>query len=254
MTTIKLTSPNMKGPGIKVLQKALAGDNPFNVNFKPGRTDGVYGPSTASSVKRAKFWLGFPPKLINTVAGESFQKYLYGTKNLPRSYRLRAKLRRKNSQKKKLMRDKAYDLAVSKIGVKESPAGSNRVLFSDWYNMIGPWCAMFVTWCYVGAGSKQFIRSQRYAYCPYIVSDAIGNRYGLSVTSSPEKGDLVLFDWQGDNVSDHIGIFEGWKGKSKSVFTSIEGNTSLTNDSNGGEVMRRERNVSQVQVFVRVSE
>jgi hypothetical protein len=35
-------------------------------------------------------------------------------------------------------------------------------------------------------------------------------------------------------------------------FQAIEGNTGMGNDSNGGEVMRRQRLVSQVVAFVRV--
>ena len=254
MATMKLTSPNMRGKSVKALQKKLAGANAFKTNYHPGKVDGVYGKNTASAVKRAKYHIGFPPKFINTAAGKTFQDVLSGKRRQPRRYKITAwRRKRAKAKAKKSIRLKAYAYAVKQLGVKESPAGSNKVRFSDWYKMRGPWCAMFVTWAFVAAGSKSFVRAQRYAYCPYVVADAVGNKYGLSTTTSPVRGDLVMFDWGKDGISDHIGIFEGWKSKSKGTFTAIEGNTSTSSNSNGGEVMRRSRNRTQVQVFIRVS-
>jgi hypothetical protein len=154
-------------------------------------------------------------------------------------------------------RQRALELARTQLGVKESPAGSNRVLYSDWYGLVGPWCAMFCTWCYdgpKGPGSSSFDKAQaRYAYVPYIVADARGGRYGLSVTTSPMPGDLVCYDWERNGEYDHVGLFEEWTGSG--AFTAIEGNTSTSNDSNGGEVMRRNRTTGgQGTVFVRVAQ
>jgi hypothetical protein len=145
--------------------------------------------------------------------------------------------------------------AVAEIGVKESPANSNQVKYSQWYNMIGPWCAMFCTWCdQTGeAPTKSFVKGQYYAYVPYIVYDARMGYRGLSITSDPQPGDLVCFDWDRNGEYDHIGIFEKWVNSNQ--FKCIEGNTSASNQSNGGEVMRRDRYVSgQATVFVRVKE
>jgi hypothetical protein len=85
-----------------------------------------------------------------------------------------------------------------------------------------------------------------------VVNDARAGRNNLQVVTYDKAlpGDLVLFNWDGDWDADHIGLLEkkiGWNG-----FTTIEGNTAVGNDSNGGEVMRRTRRLSQVQVFVRV--
>lgn len=153
------------------------------------------------------------------------------------------------------LRQLALEAAVGELGVKESPAESNQVKYTDWYGMVGPWCAMFCTWAYLTEGdSPSFVRGSRYAYVPYIVSDARGGRYGLAVTSSPLPGDLVCYDWQRNGEHDHVGLFEQWQ-DGQTVFSAIEGNTSTSNDSNGGEVMRRSRNVNaQGTVFVRVTE
>jgi len=152
-------------------------------------------------------------------------------------------------------RQAALSLAETQIGIKEQPAGSNQCKYCDWYGMVGPWCAIFTTWCYetTGGGSPSFQRGERYAYVPYIVSDARNGRYGLSVTGNPAGGDLVAYDWDRNGEYDHVGLFEEWV--SGHEFTAIEGNTSTSNNSNGGEVMRRTRDVNgQGTVFVRVAE
>jgi hypothetical protein len=154
-------------------------------------------------------------------------------------------------------REAALARAIGQLGTKEQPPGSNVVRYSDWYGMVGPWCAMFVTWTYDasgGPGSPSFDRNQaRYSYVPYIVSDARGGRYGLSVTGTPKPGDLVCYDWERNGEHDHIGFFEKWTGSH--TFSAIEGNTSTSDNSNGGEVMRRQRDVNgQAVTFVRVAE
>jgi len=146
--------------------------------------------------------------------------------------------------------------AIAEIGNKESPANSNQNKYGDWYGMNGvPWCAIFLTWCDL-TGAKptsSFVKGSRYSYVPYIVSDARMGYRGLSITSSPKAGDLVCYDWSRDGEYDHIGIFEGWT--SGRAFQAIEGNTSTSDNSNGGQVMRRQRDAgSQNTVFVRVKE
>jgi len=155
------------------------------------------------------------------------------------------------------VRAAALELARSELGYAESPAGSNLNKFGKWYGMDGaPWCAMFTTWAYEVASdgrSPGFVKGARYAYVPYIVSDARGNRGGLKVTSDPQPGDLVCYDWDWNGEHDHVGLFDKWTGSS--TFYAIEGNTSTSSNSNGGQVMRRERSRSgQGTIFVRVAE
>jgi hypothetical protein len=152
-------------------------------------------------------------------------------------------------------RARALKKALDEIGTKESPANSNHTKYGQWYGVdYQPWCAIFVTWCYEQVGdSPSFVKGSRYAYCPYVVGDAREGRYGLKTTDDPIPGDLVVYDWGFDTVYDHIGIFEKWTGGG--TFDCIEGNTSYSDNSNGGEVMRRNRSKSgQGTVFVRVAE
>src|SRR5262245_6931546 len=46
------------------------------------------------------------------------------------------------------LRQGALQLALSELGVSESPPDSNQVKYTSWYGTVGPWCAMFVSWCY----------------------------------------------------------------------------------------------------------
>jgi hypothetical protein len=156
---------------------------------------------------------------------------------------------------KATVRERALQGAIGYLGTKESPPDSNSTPFGVWYGWDEqPWCAIFATYCYEveAGGSPSFVRGSRYAYVPYIVADATARLYGLSITSSPIPGDLVCYDWTGDGTFDHVGIFEAG---SPAGFTAIEGNTSLSNNSNGGEVMRRDRSVLSAEIaFVRVAE
>jgi hypothetical protein len=145
--------------------------------------------------------------------------------------------------------------AVAEIGVKESPPNSNQCKYTEWYNMVGPWCAMFCTWSdqLGGKPTKTFVKGSKYAYVPYIVSDARLGINGLSITNSPKPGDLVCFDWDRNGEFDHIGIYE--KDLSGTLFQTIEGNTSTSDNSNGGQVMRRQRDTAAYNVvFVKVKE
>lgn len=158
----------------------------------------------------------------------------------------------------KTIRQLALAEGVKWLGTKESPFGSNKCKFSAWYGMVGPWCAMFVTYCFetaaqnVGKDSPSFVRGMYYAYVPYILNDARAQMRGLSITISPKPGDLVLYDWNYNGVPDHVGIFESG---SNTSWTAIEGNTSQSSNSNGGEVMRRNRNISRGLItFVKVAE
>jgi peptidoglycan hydrolase-like protein with peptidoglycan-binding domain len=250
MQNLALTSPHTRGPAVKAAQKTLK-----KHGYYGGRIDGVFGPVTVSSVRRAKHYMGYAPKAINGMYGPTLDAFLKGTKKLPKVYAARRKFRLKakaqqaaKANKRKLV----LAAAVAEIGTKESPAGSNRVKYTEWYNLVGAWCAIFTTWAATKHGIKSFNRLKaQYAYVPYMLNDATAGRNGLYVVANPLPGDLVIFNWDKVGVPEHVGFFEEWTDRKGGNFTSVEGNTSFGNDSNGGAVMRRDRNVSQGVTFVR---
>lgn len=140
---------------------------------------------------------------------------------------------------------KVIDIAFAEVGTKESPANSNETKYGQWFGLDGvAWCGIFCSWVYAQAGVQlpKIGYLKGFAGCETAVAYFRKNE---EVTEKPQVGDLVFFDWNGDDRHDHVGIFNGWKTKG-SVFYSIEGNTSLTNQSNGGQVMSRERSVKNV--------
>lgn len=255
--TLYLTSPLTRGPQVLTAQKLLRGEGSKFGNYHPGPVDGVWGQQAHAATKRAKYWLGYKDKNINGKFDKDVRWLLMGKRSLSVGQRWRRR-QRLDAHKAIRLRQKAFQKAVSQVGVKESPRGSNQQKYGVWYTWNGvPWCAIFVSWCYAQAGSKQVKKGARWAYTPFMLSDAKYGRYGLRAISPSEakQGDIVLFDWNpsGGATADHVGFFDRWgTGHKFEKFHTIEGNTAIGNDSNGGEVMRRVRDIRQVAGFVRL--
>ena len=144
---------------------------------------------------------------------------------------------------------KIVDIARAEIGQTESPAGTNKNKYGKWFGFDGvAWCAMFVSWCYAQAGTPlpKIGWPKGFAGCQAGYDYFKKNNM---LTTTPEPGDIVLFDWNGDKRYDHTGIYV--EKISATKFKTIEGNTALGNDSNGGQVMERVRNIN-CAVFVKI--
>lgn len=86
-----------------------------------------------------------------------------------------------------------------------------------------PWCCAFIWWLFDKLGlNSEFCGGAKTAYCPFVVNYAKNN--GAWITNGQYKpGDLLLYDWNGDGVADHIGLCVSWNGASGQT---IEGNSS----------------------------
>lgn len=138
---------------------------------------------------------------------------------------------------------KLVAMAASQVGVKESPAGSNKVKYWNAYkpNWNGsPWCDRFVSWCGVQIGAADIIG--KYEYCPYHVNYFKKKGWWLDRSAKPQPGDIIFFANKG--TACHVGIVE--KRISSSKVQTIEGNTSTASNDNGGKVMRRVRTYGTV--------
>lgn len=153
------------------------------------------------------------------------------------------------------LREKIISIAGKEVGYKESPQNSNLNKYGEWFGKNGvAWCGAFVSWVYAQAGykwPKKMDTDKGIIWVPIVLIRAKQFPLVYKRTFDPKPGDLVIFDWQGDNIEDHIGIFARWIEKGK-TFESYEGNTSAGNDSNGGKVMLRCRLVGKVKAFVNV--
>ena len=125
-------------------------------------------------------------------------------------------------------------VARKELGVKESPAGSNRTKYGTWYGLDGqPWCMMFIQWVFAQAGVELPVKT---ASCGTFMRAA--QAAGRWVTSNYQPGDVVIYDFPGGGVTDHCGIVVT---PLTTGVRTIEGNTGTGNDANGGEVMERTR-------------
>lgn len=149
-----------------------------------------------------------------------------------------------------MSRQSIINTAAAENGTRESPANSNKTKYGQWYGLDGvKWCAIFVSWVYDHAGHplEAIDRPKGYQSCQ--------SGYGFwkrnnRLTNDPQPGDIVLYDWTGDGICDHTGIFVQWVDQGKTKFQAWEGNTAQGNDSDGGHVMLRERKRTLVRAFV----
>ncbi len=139
-------------------------------------------------------------------------------------------------------------IARAEVGYTETPPNSNKTKYGKWFGFDGvAWCGMFVSWVFDRAGAPlgNIGFTKGFAGCQTAV--AYFRKHGLLV-SDPLPGDVVFYDFNGDGRYDHTGIYV--RKVSATQFEAVEGNTSLTNQSNGGQVMLRKRSLKNV-VFAR---
>ena len=147
---------------------------------------------------------------------------------------------------------KLLNLARKELGVREYPPNSNKVKYNTaYYGQVVSgsnlaWCAVFIWWLFRECGmSELYYGGKKTAYVPALISWA--QREGLLV-STPRPGDLICFDFNGNGTADHIGLCESWDGK---YVTTIDGNTGVGNEANGGAVMRRKRAKQYIVAVIR---
>ena len=128
-------------------------------------------------------------------------------------------------------------VAAREVGYHESSGKKNK--YGEWYGMNGvAWCMEFVQWVY----------HQCHADLPFKTPSCSGllNWYKRNqpecVTKNPIEGCIVIFDFPNTAYdTDHTWLFTRIEG---SKITTIDGNTSNGNDSNGGWVQQRTRKLS----------
>jgi hypothetical protein len=130
-------------------------------------------------------------------------------------------------------------IAEKELGQTEKPVNSNKTKYGKWFGFDGvAWCGIFVSWCYAQAGFP--LPKIGFTKCFAGCQTAVAYFKKMNqITKMPVEGDIVFFDWNADGRYDHTGIFVKWINDKE--FHTIEGNTAVGNDSNGGTVMKRVR-------------
>lgn len=271
--TLALTSPIQKGSDIVAVQAALNGKLKTSLSL-----DGAYGPNTAETAKRWRYWAGLA--VVNGVMPVRAQRILLGLEQRSAAEKARAAARAKlgkyppSPSPAPPSGNTVPEIAVAwmeaRAGLVERPAGSNRVPelaaaakaagCSTWLQNMGwPWCAFATSLSNLIAGGEHghasLIKGRTNGlYCPTILADAKAGRHGMRTVPKGEarRGDLLLFDWGRDGVMDHIGRARGpWKGDR---IETVEGNTSFDDrgsQSDGGAMAKRTRYWSQIAAVVR---
>lgn len=120
-------------------------------------------------------------------------------------------------------RRRICDIAYSYVGYVAG--GGNYSIFGDRFgDPYGDWCAYFVRSVFEDAGLGHLVPET--GYCPTIKDWFLNHEeatFYYGSTYVPEPGDIVLFDYNGNGVPDHVGIVDGSDGF---VVSTIEGNTS----------------------------
>lgn len=239
---LHVTSPLIRGPYVLGVQRQLE-----TLGLCPGPLDGTYGPATAAAVREFQASHGLPEDGI--VGAQTLGALTTAAANCAGVVRGRLP--------SAIGRDALIE-AIKHLGVKEQPPGSNKTKFGVWFGLDGvPWCNIFVSYCFQVGAKYTLCEGFKGAGirpgkgCAYVPTTEAWLRVsGMWVgRTTPQPGDIAIFNWNGGEP-DHIGIVEANLGKSE--FQSIEGNTLLGNCSHGGEVMRRRRDIMEIDGLGRV--
>ncbi|MCI8969982.1 MAG: CHAP domain-containing protein [Oscillibacter sp.] len=143
--------------------------------------------------------------------------------------------------------ERVLSIARGELNVKESPAGSNRVKYNDWFygrevsGVAYPWCMAFVQWVFDQAGEGLPCKT---ASCSALLNWYEAHR-PAQVVKAARPGDIVLYSFG------HTGVVEA---AGDGTVTAIEGNTSpgtAGSQANGGMVCRRTRKTALVTAYLR---
>lgn len=140
--------------------------------------------------------------------------------------------------------------AREELGVREFPAGSNRVKYNTAYygrevydteTAKYPWCVTFIWWLFQKVGAPElFCGGGKTASCGVLMDHA--KAQGLFVSGNYRRGDLVFFRFRSKGGPEHVGLVKEVRANGDLV--TIEGNTGLGNDANGGQVQQRVRSAA----------
>lgn len=141
------------------------------------------------------------------------------------------------------------NVARSQIGFKT--LGNDESPYGDWYGIpSAPYCAMGVSWCFAQVGLSSLIAAQTpkgFSYNPAALTWF--QRQGLIINKmAMQPGDLVMYDWNGDGVADHVELCEA---ASPGGFTTIGFNTGNPNDPTQTGCWRVHRNYLFVIAVIR---
>ncbi len=118
----------------------------------------------------------------------------------------------------------AEDVPIVNVA-KEQLGNIGGEPFWSWYgfNSSQEWCACFASWCENELGYIDEDKAPKFALVGDGISWFIYRDQWLQPDATPVAGDLIFFDWDDDDIKDHVGIVSAVVGDK--IF-AIEGNSS----------------------------
>jgi hypothetical protein len=242
-----LASPHLHGADVHSVQLELR-----RHGADPGAIDGEYGPSTASAVRLLQRRAGIS---VDGIVGRQTRDVLAELDKLGHLDRQPAPLPGREPPGLE-----ALAWMAARLGETESPAGSNRCSTTKEFGLVGPWCMEDVSLAFKHGANlilgeqtpppAGFWSGRGFAYVPSFEAWAHTRGFYRGARVAPAAGDVCTFSF-GGSIAVHVAICERYVGGGQ--FDTLEGNTGLGNDSNGGERMRRRRYVSQLHGVYRIT-
>ena len=113
---------------------------------------------------------------------------------------------------------------VELLKIAEKYLGQGGSRFNRYCGSSGAWCCAFVTYIFhEGGDSPLFYGGKKVVYCPNAIAWCRANLAQIPIYLALPM-DIIFFDWNANNVPDHIGFVRERK-SDQEVYT-IEGNTS----------------------------
>jgi len=164
-----------------------------------------------------------------------------------------------NAQTIKEKRECIYQAAISQLGVREKPIGSNGGKEVESYlACVGlpkgyAWCAAFTTWCYKQCKPlPKYFPVSAWAPAYAAINKVIYSRGNYvkrnGILQEPQRSDLYfVFDMYARRI-EHIGLIEDWNPATygKDYIITIEGNTNDNYSYEGIGVFRKVRSKRMV--------
>lgn len=143
-------------------------------------------------------------------------------------------------------RQLVVEFAKYQVGYEESNFNNN--IFSQFFGgNFRSWCADFVSWCARQSSVPEDVIPSE-SYVPDFVKFFLKKgQFKKRGAYTPKPGDLIVFDFNGNDSGDHIGIVEKVEG---GRLYSIEGNTSSgCENDNGDGVYRKSRGLTVTYIL-----
>lgn len=112
-------------------------------------------------------------------------------------------------------------VALTQVGYAEGSNNANK--YAESYgNANQPWCGFFISWCARQAGIPTAVIPDTGLSS---VFKGIGTFHARSSGYTPQLGDILMYDYDGDGSPEHVSIVEKFTASTNSV-TVIDGNWS----------------------------